>query len=115
LRFSPLQSSFNLITALSFQKELYLPWFVPSLDFTTTRPRLQRFPTLRYVPSSGALNLSTVYSELWLVSLFHLTAKSRTDLYRDLSTLHSHRVLIEHESLLDVGSKPTPLPERKSP
>lgn len=53
--------------------------------------------TVRYVLSPGVLNLSTVCSKSGLASLFHLATELRTDLFRDLSTLHSHPVLIGQE------------------
>jgi hypothetical protein len=47
------------------------------------------FPGPRFVPSPGDLSLPTACSALWLVSLFHPTAASRTLPFRGFAALHS--------------------------
>jgi len=56
-----------------------LPARVSSLSATSpkTRPLARGFPSPRYVPSAGALNLSTAFSALRLLGLFHPSAASR--------------------------------------
>jgi len=54
-----------------------LPGFRPSSRHHRWRPRLRVFPTSRYVPSPGFLNLSTVFATLGFAGLLHPAATSR--------------------------------------
>lgn len=78
LRFpSPLQSSFALTSARSFQIE---PTARVSSLFTTSPERVHirgASQSVRFVPSTGDHSLSTVYSSLGLRGLFHPRAMSR--------------------------------------
>lgn len=79
LRRAPLQSSFDPTAALAFRRE-HLPNRVSAL-FATSLQRvhsLRGFPSPRYVPPPGVHNLSTAFSALQLVGMFHPTAASRT-------------------------------------
>lgn len=79
LEATPLQSSFNSITALAFRFErLPTSGFGPLLDITVARQPTRGFPNPRFVPSSGSHSLSTVYSALQLAGLFHPAAELRT-------------------------------------
>jgi len=67
---SPLQSSFAPIPArIPYGRETSCQGFVPHRDFTAARPLPRGLPSPRYVPSSGVLSLSTVYSALRLCRL----------------------------------------------
>jgi hypothetical protein len=63
-----------------FRRELRLPGILALFTTTPTRVHVcESFPRSRFVPSSGALNPSTVCSASWLAGLFHPAAVSRTD------------------------------------
>jgi hypothetical protein len=64
--------------------------FAPLRDSTCARPLFARHPKPRYAPSSGFLNLSTVYSALKLAGLFHPAATSRISPVQGLLPGHSH-------------------------
>jgi hypothetical protein len=78
MRRAPLQSTFDSTTASAFRRQ-QLPTRVSALIATSLQcVYLSRgFPGPRYVPSSGDHNLSTAYSALQLVGLFHPPAASR--------------------------------------
>jgi hypothetical protein len=61
-----------------FRRQLTCYGFQPSRDFTSTRLRFaRRPPVLRFGPSSGFRNLSTVSSASKLAGLFHPAATPR--------------------------------------
>lgn len=74
---SPLQSSFVPTPAPALSGGALLPGFRTLITTSPVRPLTRRFPGLRYVPSSGAPNLSTVFSALGFLGLFRPRAVSR--------------------------------------
>lgn len=92
----------------SFRRRL--PAWVSSL-FATPPERVHSprgFPSPRYVPSSGALSLSTFYSALRLAGLFHPAATFRALLVQGLLSRRSHPSSSE-------GAPPSSLVTRRSP
>jgi len=84
-----------------------LPARVSSL-FATSPERVHSprgFPSPRYVPSSGALSLSTSYSALRLAGLFHPAATFRALLVQGLLSRRSHPSSSEGASPLAVGHR----------
>jgi len=71
----PLQSSFALTPARSLSGAGFLPGFQPSCDVSGRVHSPRGFPGPRYVPSAGALNLSTAFSALRLHGL--VSSRSR--------------------------------------
>jgi hypothetical protein len=62
---SPLQSPFALHSVQwTFRSSARPTWVLALSRSWGSRPPVRRFPTLRYVPSPGFLNLSTVFSVL---------------------------------------------------
>jgi hypothetical protein len=78
MRPAPLQSTFDSTTASAFRRP-QLPTRVSALIATPLQSvyLARGFPSPRYVPSSGVLNLSTACSAPQLAGLFHPTAASR--------------------------------------
>lgn len=76
---APPQSSFALFSRpCPFGRRLYCQGLFPRRDITgDASTHLEEFPSPRYVPSAGALNLSTAFSALRLLGLFHPRAASR--------------------------------------
>jgi hypothetical protein len=91
----PLQSSLASIPARFFRSEDCLPEVSSLIATSPTNVYNPRgFLGPHYVPSTGFLNLSTVYSAHRLVSLFHLTATYRVQSVQGLLSPHSLSSLI---------------------
>jgi len=63
--------------------------FVPLRGITDGVHSLRAFPSSRYVPSSGFLNLSTVFATLGFAGLLHPAATSRVVTVQGVLPLHS--------------------------
>jgi hypothetical protein len=95
---------FNHCSCLS-ARAMTCQGFCPLHDTTAARPLIRGFPSPRCVPSSGVHNLSTVCSALQLVSLFHLTAASRTFARSGVWPLHTGFDLIGRSCPLAVRTR----------
>jgi hypothetical protein len=107
LRQAPPQSSFDPTAALAFRR-WQLPTRVSALFATSLQcvHLLRGFPSPRYVPSAGVLSLSTVYSALQLVSLFHPTAALRALLVQGFGRSAQPPSLIGRSCPLAAGPRP---------
>lgn len=104
---SPLQSSYAFIPVRALASP-NSPARVPSLIATSPKRvyNSRSIPTLRYAPSSGFLNLSTVSSAFWLAGLFHPAATSRVQPVQGLLPLRSHPSSSEGACPLAVSEPP---------
>lgn len=106
---APPQSAFSSVPARLFRYEPYLPGFPPSLDISLPRPQARGVPSPRFVPSSGDLNLSTVYSACRVCRLVSSRSRAQGSL--------SVQGLIHpaQRSALSSSSAPSPLALDTSP
>jgi hypothetical protein len=88
-----------------FRRQLTCYGFQPSRDFTSTRLRFaRRPPVLRFDPSSGFRNLSTVSSAFKLAGLFHPAATPRVRSRSGASLPSQPSALIERLCLHAVAA-----------
>lgn len=101
----PLQSSFTIVSARSLSRPSTLPRFCPSSrSHPKASTHYREDPKPRYVPSSGSLNPTTVFSAFRLRGLFRPRTVSRANPRSGISPFAERRSLIERGCPLAVAT-----------